>query len=82
MQIQRLVTFQNFCLLSTDSKTHQLDGWMVRFLIEHSLPLEEKDIQPVKSAMHLDVDSISARTQVLTEQGRYTAFGAEYSFVT
>lgn len=68
------MTFQNFCLLSTDYKTHQLDGWMIRYLIEYSLPLEEKDVQPVRSGMSLDMDNFSARTQILTEQGRYTTF--------
>ncbi|KAH7349397.1 hypothetical protein B0T11DRAFT_130561 [Plectosphaerella cucumerina] len=75
--IHRIVTFQNFCLLSTDYKTHQLDGWMIRFLIEYSLPLEEKDVQPVRSGMSLDMDSFEARTQVMTEQGRYTTFETE-----
>ncbi|KAF5660895.1 hypothetical protein FHETE_8746 [Fusarium heterosporum] len=36
--INRLMTFQKICLLSTES--HKLDGWMVRFLLEHSLGLE------------------------------------------
>ncbi|KAM0555078.1 hypothetical protein ACHAPJ_006427 [Fusarium lateritium] len=75
--IHRLVTFQNFCLLSTDYRTHQLDGWMLRFLIEYSLPLGEKDTAPVTSGMDLDMDSFSARTQAVTEQGRYTTFEIE-----
>lgn len=73
-QIHRLVTFQNFCLLSNDYRTHKLDGWMLRFLIEYSLPLGEKDVEPVTSGMDLDMDSFSARTQAVTEQGRYTTF--------
>lgn len=73
-QIHRLVTFQNFCLLSNDYRTHKLDGWMLRFLIEYSLPLGEKDVAPVTSGMDLDMDSFSARTQAVTEQGRYTTF--------
>ncbi|KAH7134145.1 hypothetical protein EDB81DRAFT_726057 [Dactylonectria macrodidyma] len=78
--INRLIAFQNFCLLSTDHRTHQLDGWMIRFLIEYALPLEEKDIQPVKSAMMSDIDSFSSRTQALTKQGRYTSFTTQDSF--
>ncbi|KAI3391084.1 hypothetical protein diail_7962 [Diaporthe ilicicola] len=73
-QIHRLVTFQNFCLLSSDYRTHKLDGWMLRFLIEYSLPLGEKDVAPVTSGMDLDMDSFSARTEAVTEQGRYTTF--------
>ncbi|KAM0325946.1 hypothetical protein ACHAQA_007251 [Verticillium albo-atrum] len=72
--IQRLVTFQNFCLLSTDYKTHQLDGWMIRFLIEYSLPLGDKEVQTIRSGIDLDLDTFSARTQQLTEEGRYTTF--------
>ncbi|KAH7150311.1 fungal-specific transcription factor domain-containing protein [Dactylonectria estremocensis] len=77
--INRLVAFQNFCLLSTDYRTHQLDDWMIRFLIEYALPLEEKDIQPVKSAMMSDMDGFSSRTQAFTEQGRYTSFTTQNS---
>ncbi|KAH6874036.1 fungal-specific transcription factor domain-containing protein [Thelonectria olida] len=72
--VQRLVTFQNFCLLSIDYRTHKLDGWMIRFLIEYSLPLEEKDVEPVMLGRDLDMASFSTRAQVLTEQGRYTSF--------
>lgn len=51
---------------------------MLRFLIEYSLPLGEKDVAPVTSGMHLDTDSFAARTQAVTEQGRYTTFESEY----
>ncbi|KAG5655693.1 hypothetical protein KAF25_009192 [Fusarium avenaceum] len=74
--IHRLVTFQNFCLLSNDYRTHKLDGWMLRFLIQYSLPLGEKDVAPVTSGMDIDME-FSARTQAVTEQGRYTAFDIE-----
>ncbi|KAF5536721.1 hypothetical protein FPHYL_12931 [Fusarium phyllophilum] len=75
--MHRLVTFQNYCLLSNDCRTHTLDGWMLRFLIHYSLPLGEKEVAPVTSAMDLDMDSFSARTQAVTEQGRYTEFDIE-----
>ncbi|KAM5362598.1 hypothetical protein ACJA88_013955 [Fusarium oxysporum] len=75
--IHRLVTFQNYCLLSSDYRTHTLDGWMLRFLIQYSLPLGEKEVAPVTSGMDLDMDSFSARTQAVTEQGRYTAFNID-----
>lgn len=47
---------------------------MLRFLIQYSLPLGEKDVAPVTSGMDLDIDSFSARTQAVAEQGRYTTF--------
>lgn len=50
---------------------------MLRFLIEYSLPLGDKDVAPVTSGMDLDMDSFSARTQAVTEQGRYTIFDTE-----
>ncbi|VUC33639.1 unnamed protein product [Clonostachys rosea] len=75
--IHRLVTFQNYCLLSNDYRTHKLDGWMLRFLIQYSLPLGDKEVAPVISGMDLDINSFSARTQAVTEQGRYTAFDIE-----
>lgn len=50
---------------------------MLRFLIEYSLPLGEKDVAPVISGMDLDMDNFSARTQTVTEQGRYTTFEAD-----
>lgn len=50
---------------------------MLRFLIEYSLPLGGKDVEPVTSGMDLDMDSFSARAQAVTEQGRYTTFGVD-----
>ncbi|KAF5672747.1 hypothetical protein FDENT_10549 [Fusarium denticulatum] len=75
--MRRLVTFQNYCLLSSDYRTHRLDGWMLRFLIQYSLPLGEKELAPVTSGMDLDMDSFTARAQEVNGQGRYTAFDIE-----
>jgi hypothetical protein len=50
---------------------------MLRFLIQYSLPLGAKEVAPVTSGMDLDMDNFSARTQAVTEQGRYTAFDIE-----
>lgn len=47
---------------------------MLRFIIEYSLPLGEKDVAPVRSGMDLGMDSFSARTQAVTEQGIYITF--------
>ncbi|KAI7283631.1 hypothetical protein KC345_g2857 [Hortaea werneckii] len=46
--IDRLSAFQDACLSNVDSNTHRIDDWMMRFLLEHSLPLEprlEQDTQ-------------------------------------
>lgn len=34
--------FQSACMLTTDTNTHRIDYWMIRFLLEHSVPLESR----------------------------------------
>ncbi|KAF2151514.1 hypothetical protein K461DRAFT_328734 [Myriangium duriaei CBS 260.36] len=41
--IERLIGFQNACMQSLDMHTHRVDRWMVRFLLNHALPLERKN---------------------------------------
>ncbi|OJJ55010.1 hypothetical protein ASPSYDRAFT_158711 [Aspergillus sydowii CBS 593.65] len=72
--INRLMKFQNICLLSTES--HKLDGWMVRFLLEHSLALEKRELPfaPSTSSGYLEADSMSSKARDWVELGRYTNF--------
>ena len=42
LQINRLVVFQNSCMRSLTRNTHRFDRWMVKFLMEHALSLDEK----------------------------------------
>jgi hypothetical protein len=42
-QINRLVTFQRRCLHSEMSNTHPLNKWMVKFLLQHALALDDKE---------------------------------------
>ncbi|KAH8600670.1 hypothetical protein B0O99DRAFT_681546 [Bisporella sp. PMI_857] len=72
--INRLVLFQNMCLLSETSHVHTLNKWMIRFLIEHALPLEEKASDAEMATTSDECDIISTRSQRLAEQGRYTTF--------
>jgi len=37
------MTFQNACLKSASSSTHKVDRWMVKYLLQHALVLDEKD---------------------------------------
>ncbi|ETS82474.1 hypothetical protein PFICI_04350 [Pestalotiopsis fici W106-1] len=70
-QIERLITFQNLCLLAVrneNAQTHQLDRWMLRFLVEHALPLESK--VPGLSNMN----GMWVQAQELRKQGRFTDF--------
>lgn len=73
-QIERLLVFQDMCLLSTESGTHKLDGWMLRFLIEHSLDIEAKKMQVNPSSLNADSEKLSSKAKELTEQGRYLRF--------
>lgn len=60
------------CLLSTDQHTHQLDKWMLRFLIEHALPLDQKAFYANAYSTALASSIFSRKTQHFTEQGRFT----------
>lgn len=41
-QMERLFVFQNACMWSADPNTHRVDRWMLRFLLQHALPVPEK----------------------------------------
>ncbi|KAF7622601.1 hypothetical protein F9C07_2286862 [Aspergillus flavus] len=71
--IDRLMEFQNNCLLlSHHHQTHRLDRWMVRFLLEYALPLDDKVIaSPTASEMEI----ISAQAQLFSRKGRLPEFG-------
>ncbi|KAF2459632.1 hypothetical protein BDY21DRAFT_338784 [Lineolata rhizophorae] len=45
VMIDRLSTFQNMCMWSVDPNTHRVDNWTVKFLLEHALPIEDKNIE-------------------------------------
>lgn len=38
----RLFLFQRICLRTVDNHTHKIDHWMVKFLLEHAILLEDK----------------------------------------
>lgn len=42
--IERLLTFQKACLQALHPHTHRIDGWIVRFLLEHALPFADRGI--------------------------------------
>ncbi|KAF4332899.1 hypothetical protein FBEOM_13303 [Fusarium beomiforme] len=66
--INRLIAFQKICLLSSES--HKLDGWMVRFLLEHSLGL----LEIVPQGLDFGSDGFATKTRELSQEGRYTDF--------
>lgn len=66
--------FQNTCVLSTES--HKMDGWMVRFLLDHSVGLEERYSAPSPTLGIVADHGETSRTTELRESGRYTDFDA------
>lgn len=66
--------FQKTCLLSTES--HRMDGWMVRFLLDHYVGLEERYPAPAPSLEDTGDHNETSRTKELRESGRYTDFNA------
>ncbi|PNS17167.1 hypothetical protein CAC42_7221 [Sphaceloma murrayae] len=40
--ISRLTKFQQQCLRSAAESTHEMDPWMLRFLVEYALPFDDK----------------------------------------
>lgn len=67
------MNFQKNCLLSAHNHTHRVDGWMVRFLFEYALPLDDKTVDSLHSASELEI--ISTQAQIFSQQGRLPAFG-------
>ncbi|OBT92151.2 hypothetical protein VE01_10043 [Pseudogymnoascus verrucosus] len=45
LMINRLIVFQRSCLRSETSNTHRLDKWMVKFLLQHALALDDKELE-------------------------------------
>jgi hypothetical protein len=66
------MTFQKLCLLSTES--HKLDGWMVRFLLEHSLGLMKRNLPAIPQTLDIESEDLTTRTNELLQEGRYTDF--------
>lgn len=61
-QIARLSVFQIACLNSTRLNTHHIDQWMVRFLLEHSLPLEDRPEEATEESILGPMHPDEART--------------------
>lgn len=64
--------FQTTCLLSTES--HKLDGWMIRFLLDHAVGLEDRYSVPGSAVQNNEDHEETTRTKELRESGRYTDF--------
>ncbi len=53
--MKRLIAFEDACLRTAQIDTHRFDKWMVKFLLQHALALDEKDSAalPSPSALHI-----------------------------
>ncbi|KAI5240513.1 hypothetical protein E4T42_08351 [Aureobasidium subglaciale] len=65
--ISRLSIFQVACLSSTKLNTHHIDQWMVRFLLEHSLPLEERPEQDLLDVTNGPLHPTQVRTTAASD---------------
>ncbi|KAI1627833.1 hypothetical protein EDD37DRAFT_647493 [Exophiala viscosa] len=72
--IESLVAFQDMCLLSTESGTHKIDGWMLSFLTEHSLDVAAKKTRLVPFNSSADLEKMSLKAKEYEKQGRYPNF--------
>jgi hypothetical protein len=70
----RLFLFQRICLRTVDNHTHKIDHWMVKFLLEHAIPLEDKsDLSRLESTSPQDFASSEVpELHRLSERGRFT----------
>lgn len=70
----RLLLFQNACLHSADKRTHILDHWMVKFLLEHAIVLGDKtESSLVELASPQSIGSASGiQAQEVYRRGQYT----------
>lgn len=71
--MSKLFRFQQACLDSVDERTHKVDRWMVKFLLEHGSQLGQKTSEPTqetspRSATDLAAEHwLSARNELTRE---------------
>ncbi|KUJ16311.1 uncharacterized protein LY89DRAFT_586216 [Mollisia scopiformis] len=70
LMMKRLITFQDACLRTAQLGTHRFDKWMVRFLLQHALALDEKESSDNSPDLHLQ--SFPIEDQRLLERSRVT----------
>ena len=70
----RLFLFQRICLRTVDNHTHKIDHWMVKFLLEHAILLEDKsDLSRLESTSPQEFASPELpELNRLSERGRFT----------
>jgi hypothetical protein len=78
--MKRLIAFQDACLRTAQSNTHRFDKWMVKFLLQNALALDEKDstiVQNLSAAPYGAVED-----ERLLERSRVTEGTIRAPYVT
>ncbi|KAF8858334.1 hypothetical protein BDZ45DRAFT_402067 [Acephala macrosclerotiorum] len=70
LMMKRLITFQNACLRTAQHGTHRFDKWMVKFLLQHALALDEKEYSD--NYLGTDLQSFPIENERLLERSRVT----------
>ncbi|KAL0262016.1 hypothetical protein SLS55_003451 [Diplodia seriata] len=68
--MDRLFTFQKACMWTADPNTHKIDKWMLKFLLQHAIAIEDKvenSAAPIPSISAV----ISVVSEISSERGRY-----------
>ncbi|KAL0944510.1 uncharacterized protein CTRU02_202397 [Colletotrichum truncatum] len=66
LTVRRLTVFQEACLQSTTPQPYRFDSWLVKFLLEYHLPLDEKAYETVN---HIRIHEVNAVLQERSDVG-------------
>ncbi|EPS37915.1 hypothetical protein H072_8348 [Dactylellina haptotyla CBS 200.50] len=75
LMINRLNVFLRSCVKSNSNNTHRFDKWMVKFLQEYSMALDEKVEEPETPLSHQDMYEYGFGQRSRTMQGVISTFG-------
>ncbi|PVH88083.1 hypothetical protein DL98DRAFT_404711 [Cadophora sp. DSE1049] len=70
VMMKRLITFQNECLRTAQLGTHRFDKWMLKFLLQHALSLDEHDAS--RNNTNSSVRHASIEDERLLQRSRVT----------
>ncbi|KAF3916487.1 hypothetical protein ABW20_dc0100676 [Dactylellina cionopaga] len=75
--INRLNAFLRSCVSSNSNNTHRFDKWMVKFLQEYSMTLDEKEESVETPSAHPDMYEYGFNQRSRTMQGVISTFGGD-----
>ncbi|KAB2580628.1 hypothetical protein DBV05_g839 [Lasiodiplodia theobromae] len=68
--MDRLFTFQKACMWTADPNTHKIDKWMLKFLLQHALPIEDK-VDHSGTPLPSSSDVLPVVSEIISERGQY-----------